>query len=131
MKLSYKPDEVDKFYHYYYEWIDYLDAVMDPKNIIKEYLNFEDPLKSKFISVGWDEKNVIGVIWIPPFAVGSIVLGGEDSFLEKYSSKVFDDCKLSPNAWTRGIILFHVKNVEDGTSIILSPIELDIPNYGL
>lgn len=104
---------------------------MDPKNIIKEYLNFEDPLKSKFISVGWDEKNVIGVIWIPPFAVGSIVLGGEDSFLEKYSSKVFDDCKLSPNAWTRGIILFHVKNVEDGTSIILSPIELDIPNYGL
>ncbi|MGP2571408.1 hypothetical protein ACT4R9_11020 [Ornithobacterium rhinotracheale] len=45
MKLSYELKEIEGFYHYYYEWIDYLDAVVDPKKIINEYPKIEDSLK--------------------------------------------------------------------------------------
>ncbi len=131
MNISYTEKEISNFYHYYYEWIDFLDLMYEPSKVIENYEGIENCLKEKFISVGWEQENDIKLIWIPPFAVGSIILGGDEAFLKKYGSKIFDNGKLCPNAWTKGIFLFHAKNSSDGTSIILSPIELDIPNYGL
>ncbi|MDP8180087.1 hypothetical protein [Pasteurella atlantica] len=121
----------DLYHYYYYEWIDFLDFIYEPSEVIDNNSFIESDLKEKFISVGWDQENNIGLIWIPPFAVGSIVLGGEQAFLEKYSPTLFEKGNLQTYAWTRGLLLFHVKNKSDGTSIILSPIEFEIPNYGV
>lgn len=133
MEIFYKENEINEHYHYYYEWIDYLSFVKEPKSIIDNYSEIEQVLKNKFVSLGWDGINNIGIIWIPPFAVGSIVLGGADKFLEKYGAHTYNNNGvLHANAWTKGIFLFHVKNnIYDGHSILLSPIELDIPGYGL
>ncbi|MDP8162975.1 hypothetical protein QJU89_07750 [Pasteurella skyensis] len=122
---------VADLYHYYYEWIDFLDFIFEPSEVIDNYSFIESDLKEKFVSVGWDQENNIGLIWIPPFAVGSIVLGGEQAFLEKYRPKQCEEGNLRTDWWTKGLLLFHVKNKSDRTSIILSPIELEIPNYGV
>lgn len=131
MKIFYTANEINDFYYYRYEWIDYLECIHDPIMVIDNYIEIEQILKKKFSSIGWDKKNNIGVIWIPPFALGSIVLGGADKFLEKYGAHTFNNGVLDANAWTKGLFIFHVKNISDGDSILLSPIELNIPGYGL
>ncbi len=130
MLLPYLPDEIKNFYAYYYEWIDYLEMMADPYEIIDNYSLYETTLKEKFIEHQWDKNNPIHVIWIPPFIMNRILVGGENAFFKKYgTTTMFNGKGPRPSSCTLGLFLFHVKNVNDGTSIILSPFELNISSY--
>lgn len=77
-------------------------------------------------------------MWIPPFAIVGILVNGLIQFENKqgihFSINEQEQCDLdiqTDKRWTMGLVLFHVKNIKSGESLILSPFQLSIPDYGL
>ena len=62
--------------------------------------------KERFAEVGWEGKGDIGLLWLPPF--------------------VF---RFDPKVPTKGVVVWHVKQVEDGTSWLMSPIPLPFEKF--
>lgn len=127
--LNFNYQEISNFYHYEYEWIDYFNMMSTPSNIFENYDKYKKEIEKKFLEIGWDKKNPIQVIWIPPFMIPNILKGDINDFLDK--AKFIDG--ITPDNyqfWTLGLFLFHTKNKDQGESIILSPFELNIPYYG-
>ena len=97
--IKYSPDELRSFTVSAYEYIDNLNFLLDPKDCV---LNFESYLTiatDKFLKAGWNGDGEINLLWIPPF-------------LQK------DELQYKN---TYGITVWHVKQLEDGTSLLLHP----------
>jgi hypothetical protein len=108
--LNYKADELREFRVYGYEWIDNLHFVQPVASVLagsqdaaESYLRVAS---ERFKDAGWKGDGDIGLIWLPPF--------------------VFPlDLKIPPE----GIVLWHVKQSDDGVSFLLSPVALPFEEF--
>ncbi len=104
--ISYPPEAMETFYVYGYEWIDNLHFVLPPTHFLADPAKYVTVAREQFADAGWEGDGEIGLIWLPPF--------------------VFPiDCGVP----TVGVVLWHVKQLEDGISWLLSPIELPFENF--
>lgn len=148
MKLPYKPQDIRNFFAYSYEFIDCFDFMRNPYEVIENYIEYEKFIIERIKNIGildnfhfglFDtDSYAIQAMWIPPFAIVGILENGLIQFEDKqgihfsinehgqYGSDIQTDKR-----WTMGLVLFHVKNVKSGESLILSPFQLSIPDYGL
>ncbi len=105
--IDYEPESMHGFYVYGFEWIDNLLFLKDPAPFVggrlEEYLAVA---KERFDEYGWEGDGTIGLIWLPPFV---FPLG----------------LKIAPT----GVVLWHVKQEEDGISFLLSPIPLPFEEF--
>lgn len=130
--LPYPPEDIKDFFTYDYEWIDEFNFLKRIEKILPNYIEYELEVRKKFLKRGWSGDGEINNIWIPPFLISKIAKGGEETFLKKFhDNSVVGKLTTSPKSWTKGLILWHVKQKEDGISFICSPLELDIPSYAL
>lgn len=96
-------EDIKNFFVYQYHFIDYSSFITSAEMFLKnndfpdvdKYLN---ELKQLFLSNGWEGDGEIGAIWMPPF------LGIDED--------------------TYGFIVWHVKQLNNGTSWIASPKKL-------
>jgi len=92
------PDSVKKFFVYSYHYIDFHDYTKPAQEILEHWSRGEDfisALKDLWLKHGWDGDGVVTSIWLPPFLV------------EDLNDEV-------------GLIVWHVKQLEDGTSWLAS-----------
>jgi hypothetical protein len=107
--IKYPPSALKGFYLYGYEYVDCLHFLHEPGEFIEtpellpEYLHEASTL---FLEAGWAGDGDIQLLWLAPF--------------------VFP---LAMNVGWEGIILWHVKQKEDGMSWILSPIQLPFEEF--
>lgn len=100
--VSYEPEALGSFHTYIFEWVDNLHFLGSPAEFIgsdvEAYLSIA---RDRFSEMGWEGDGEIRLLWLPPF--------------------VFPfDSGVKPE----GLLLWHVKQQEDGVSFILSPMEL-------
>ncbi len=132
IKIPYSSTDIRNFYTYEFEWIDELSFILPARNHTENAEELVVEIQKIFKSRGWQGDGEIGLIWIPPFALAKIVKGGSDKFLEKFPlTTSTSEALIARYSWTHGLVLWHVKQQEDGTSFLCSPLELDIPSYGL
>ena len=107
--IKYPPSALQEFYLYGYEYIDCLHFLEGPSEFLEtpallpEYLNEAARL---FREAGWAGDGDIQLLWLAPF--------------------VFP---LEMSVGWEGIILWHVKQMEDGVSWVLSPIKLPFEEF--
>lgn len=118
--FNYPPDAIASFYLYIYEWIDELDFSLALPGDDGYFSPYIEAARQKFLAHGWTGTGSIQLIWVPPFALSGILAGGVGALMGCMGE-----------SWSRGLILWHVKQVDDGLSILLSPVELAIPDFGL
>jgi len=97
--INYPPSTLKTFEVFSYEWIDNLCFAIDPKECLEnadEYIKIANDI---FLEDGWDGDGRIELMWIPPFMFEGI--RSED--------------------FTVGVVVWHVKQLEDGISWILHP----------
>jgi hypothetical protein len=97
--ITYAPSALRDFHVYGYGWIDNLHFVRPLREFIADPAEHVQVAKERFLAAGWDGDGRIGLLWLPPF--------------------VFPQ-EVSPE----GIVVWHVKQIEDGTSWLLSPVPL-------
>jgi hypothetical protein len=100
--ITYSPAELDTFELICYEWIDNLNFTLNPKEYVENSDAYIQKAKERFLKAGWNGEGDITLMWIPPF--------------------MFTGTRTE--AFTNGIIVWHVKQLEDGISWILSPVTL-------
>jgi hypothetical protein len=108
--IDYPPSALREFRAYGYEWIDSLHFIQRPE----EFLPLPDEqldlylavARERFKEAGWHGDGDIGLLWLPPFV---FPLG----------------LRIRPE----GIVVWHVKQAEDGVSWLLSPIELPFEEF--
>ena len=91
-------ESVADYHIYRYEWIDFHDYEKPATDVLEGWSGAEDFLTAimrRWLDLGWEGDGTITTIWIPPFCIENM-----DS--------------------TRGVIVWHVKQLEDGTSWIAS-----------
>jgi len=106
--IDYPPEALRTFRLYTYEWIDNLDFLLDPRDQLppEKVENYLRIVHGIFKAAGWEETGEIRLLWLPPFI---------------FNPTHYDH--------THGVTVWHVKQIEDGISWMLSPVEL--PNcYG-
>jgi len=97
------PEDIKHFFVYHYHFIDNSSFIIPAKYFLKEY-NFPDvdkyieEVKQLLLKHGWEGDGEIGIIWMPPF------IGIDED--------------------TYGFCLWHVKQLNNGTSWIASPNKL-------
>jgi hypothetical protein len=87
-----------------YEWIDNLCFTLKVSECVPNAENYISIAKELFLNAGWHGDGEIELIWLPPFI-----------FKADYHHDVF--CK--------GVVVWHVKQLEDGTSWLLYPQEIE------
>lgn len=100
--IKYPPSELDSFELIMYEWIDNLNFTLNPKDSLDNAKQYVQKAKDRFLNAGWSGDGEIELMWIPPFMFKGI----------------------RTQEFTDGVIIWHVKQKEDGISWILSPIKL-------
>lgn len=100
--INYPPETLRTFIRTGYEWIDNLNFTLRPADCLSNAEPYIEIAKEIFLEEGWYGDGEIELMWIPPFMLP--YTGTRESFL--------------------GIVIWHVKQEEDGISWILSPIEL-------
>jgi hypothetical protein len=100
--INYPPEHLYKFHRTGFEYIDNLNFGIDPADYIENYEEYINIAIEIFLEMGWHGDGKISLMWIPPFMF-----------------------ELSE---PEGIIFWHVKQIEDGISFILSPIDIYFPN---
>ncbi|MCW3465014.1 hypothetical protein [Chitinophaga nivalis] len=103
--IKYAPEALREFHLTAYEWIDNLHFTADPHVYLTNAAAYLTVARELFLAAGWDGDGEIGLIWIPPFMLHEMAFQ-EDA---------------------RGVIIWHVKQEEDGISWLLSPIALPFP----
>lgn len=104
-------EDIKKYYVYDYYFIDYNGGFLKPEDVFLDFehdfdLNLEElpeiieEVKKLFLKKGWEGDGNIGLIWIPPF----INIGYERDYI--------------------GNFFWHVKQQNNGTSFIASPLPL-------
>lgn len=98
------------FHLYRFEWIDNLHFLRPPEDFLplpSEQLEvYLSVARECFTKAGWDGDGQITLLWLP-------------SFVFPTSSKVVSE----------GVVLWHVKQTNDGVSWILSPVELPYEEF--
>jgi hypothetical protein len=105
--IDYPPTALYGFHRYRFEWIDNLHFILPPARFVKDAERYVAVAKERFVEAGWWGDGDIGILWLPPF--------------------VFP---LALKVPTKGVAVWHVKQVEDGISWLLSPIELPFEEFG-
>lgn len=100
--INYPPEKLRTFGVIMYEWIDNLCFTIDPKECLENADEYFSIARELFLKAGWYGDGEIELMWIPPF--------------------MFKGTR-TPE-FTVGVIVWHVKQLEDGISWILTPIEL-------
>lgn len=90
---------------YRFEWIDNLHFVLLPSLFLADPRPYIDAAHAAFIAAGWDGDGEIGLLWLPPFVFPVDLRDFE------------------------GVTVWHVKQLEDGTSWLLSPVELPFERF--
>ena len=104
--IAYPPSAMRGFHVYGFEWIDNLHFVRPVSEILPNPSEYIEIARSRFLEAGWDGVGWVGLIWLPPF--------------------VFPiNQKISPE----GVVVWHVKQTEDGVSWLLSPVELPFEEF--
>ena len=108
--VDYPAAALREFHVYGYEWIDNLHFARPPGEFLplpeeqlERYLTIA---RERFKAAGWHGDGEVGLMWLPPFV---FPLG----------------LRIHPN----GVIVWHVKQEEDGVSWLLSPIELPFEEF--
>jgi hypothetical protein len=100
--IDYPPEALRTFHIENYEWIDNLNFTLNPKDCLSNADAYIKIAKMLFLESGWDGDGEIALMWIPPFMLP------------------YDSTKNDFN----GVVIWHVKQMENGTSWILTPVEL-------
>lgn len=105
--VSYDPQELRSFKVYGFEWIDNLYFMADSAVFLGDRSElYCSVAREIFIEAGWEGDGEIELLWLPPF--------------------VFP---LAMNVPPEGVVLWHVKQMEDGVSFILSPLSLPFEEF--
>lgn len=100
--IDYEPEALRSFSVYAFEWIDNLLFLQDPEVFVGASAPaYEAVARERFAEHSWEGDGTIQLMWLPPF--------------------VFP-LKLDVKA--TGVAIWHVKQVEDGVSFLLSPVPL-------
>ena len=97
--ITYPPETLRTFSVHAYQWIDNLNFTINPEeclNIAEDYVCIA---KEIFLKAGWEGDGKIELMWIPPFMLQDRLTMGS----------------------TLGVTIWHVKQLEDGVSWLLSP----------
>jgi hypothetical protein len=97
--INYPPEKLRTFIALRYEWIDNLCFTIDPIECLDNSDEYVKIAKELFLEAGWYGDGRIELIWIPPF--------------------MFDEVRTEE--FTKGVTVWHVKQLEDGISWILHP----------
>ena len=100
--VAYPPQGLRSFQAYAFEWIDNLHFLADPSAFVagdaEPYLAVA---RQRFLDEGWTGDGTIQLLWLPPFVFAPRL-----------------------RVASAGLVLWHVKQSEDGISFILSPVPL-------
>lgn len=100
--IKYPPEALRGFHLSTYEWIDNLHFMLKPEECLDEPAPYVAIVKELFLAEHWDGDGEVQLLWVPPFMLAE--------------SPAFDQ--------THGVVIWHVKQTEDGISWLLSPIQL-------
>jgi len=104
--IEYSSEAMASFPVYAFEWIDNLHFVMAPERFLPDPAAHVAAARAAFLQAGWDGDGEIGLLWIPPFV---FPVASRPSWL--------------------GVTIWHVKQLEDGISWLLSPVELPFDEF--
>lgn len=85
-----------------YQWIDNLNFTIRPEECLTNADDYTRVAAEMFLEAGWDGDGEIELMWIPPFM-----------FDEKETTELIV-----------GVTIWHVKQLEDGISWLLTPVKL-------
>lgn len=108
--VTYSESAISGFHLYGYEWIDNLHFLLPPSRVIADSRRceaIEAAVRQRFSAEGgWEGTGKLSLLWLPPF--------------------VFPlDLRIPPE----GVVVWHVKQHEDGLSFLLSPIQLPFEEF--
>jgi hypothetical protein len=105
--VTYAPTDLQSFFAYGFEWIDNFHFLREPSIFLGDKAReYECAAAARFKEVGWAGDGDVNLLWLPPF--------------------VFPlELRIAPE----GVVLWHVKQQEDGVSYLLSPIPLPFPEF--
>ncbi|NTZ06370.1 hypothetical protein [Burkholderia metallica] len=119
--IDYSSTSLKNFHCYVYEWVDNLNFCLPIQEVFLDgWVDYDVEARGKFLAHGWSGDGRVELMWIPPFVLGPILMDGVDEYL-----------RVVGEGWKNGLILWHVKQKEDGLSFILSPVKLNIPDIGI
>lgn len=107
--IAYSPEQMRAFHAYGYEYIDYRQFALAPEAVLgtrDKALPYIEEAKSLFYELGWQGDGEVELLWLPPF-VFPLAL------------------RISPV----GVVIWHVKQSEDGISYLASPIPLPFEEF--
>lgn len=108
--VTYSESTISGFHLYGYEWIDNLHFLLPPSRVIADSSrreSLETAVRQRFsVEGGWEGTGRLSLLWLPPFV---FPLG----------------LRIPPE----GVIVWHVKQHEDGLSFLLSPIPLPFEEF--
>ena len=107
--IDYDVSAIEGFHLYNFEWIDNLNFLRSPAELIPDRLQrkrFEAVVAQRFSSEGWEGTGRLSILWLPGFVFPM-------------------NCEIPPE----GVLIWHVKQHEDGISWLLSPIPLPFERY--
>lgn len=106
--IDYQPEAIRTFISHAVEWIDNLHFLMSPASFLADPGPYVAVARECFLSAGWWSGGDINLLWLPPF--------------------VFPH---SMNVGAEGVVLWHVKQEDDGISWLLSPVELPFEGFSV
>lgn len=106
--IDYPPDRLREFHRYGYEYIDNRNFALKPEALLGSgrASNYVEEAKRHFSEMGWAGDGDVELLWLPPF--------------------VFPLSLTVPHV---GVVVWHVKQEEDGISYLLSPIALPFEEF--
>ncbi len=105
--VTYSPSDLRSFFAYGFEWIDNFHFLREPSAFLGDKAaDYKEVAAARFKEMNWAGDGEIILLWLPPF--------------------VFPlELKVPPE----GIVVWHVKQEEDGVSYLLSPIPLPFQEF--
>lgn len=107
--LGNNPKDVQSYFVYTYHFLDdrsFIPRASEKLRYYSDGYTYISEVEELFKNHGWDGDGEIGLIWLPPF----VGLEVEDTY---------------------GILCFHVKQTDNGTSWIASPAPLQFKSHSL
>jgi hypothetical protein len=107
--IDYSPEKMRGFFAYGYEYIDNRQFALSPVTVLgteEAAAPYVAEAKRLFLDQGWRGDGDVELLWIPPFAF-----------------------PLSLGIAPVGVVIWHVKQEEDGISYLLSPIALPFEEF--
>ena len=105
--ITYPPEALASFEVHVFEWIDNLHFIQPPEKFLPDPSKYLQIARKIFSEAGWDGHGEIGLLWLPPFV---LPIGTSNDWL--------------------GTVVWHVKQLEDGISWLLSPQKLPFRSFG-